>query len=84
MIPEHLRDRRLCYFVLPNVTNERGEYRALIAVENESGYFLTDWTWSKDIKIAELCAKQKNEALGLTEQEAFKIQFSTMFKTVGK
>ena len=71
---------RRCYFILESQTNEKGEFRALIAVENESGYYKTDWFWGTDLKIAEEIARDKNLTMGLTQEEVCKITLSTMRK----
>lgn len=69
---------RTVYFILESQTNEKGEYRALVAVENESGYYKTDWFWGDELEIAEKIAREKNEKLGISEDEAFKIILSSM------
>lgn len=71
---------RVAYFVLESQTNAEGEYRALVAEENESGYYLTDWFWGKDLEIAEKIAREKNEKMGISEDEAYKILLSSMRK----
>lgn len=71
---------RRCYFILESQQNERGEFRALIAVENESGYYKTDWFWGKILIDAEQIAREKNLSMGITEEEAVKIVGSTMRK----
>ncbi len=68
----------LCYFVQQTVTDKEGNYIACIAVEGERGYHLTDWTWSKNYKLAETCAEKKNEAMGIDKITAFKIVAHTM------
>ena len=71
---------RRCYFILGSQTNEKGEFRALIAVENESGYYKTDWFWGSDLDQAEEIAREKNLAMGITEEETRKIILLTMRK----
>ena len=71
---------RRAYFILESQTNEKGEFRALIAVENESGYYKTDWFWGKILTDAEQIARDKNLSMGITEEEACKIVGSTMRK----
>lgn len=69
---------RLAFFVMKTQMNSQGEYNALIAVENESGYYRTDWFWGKDFKIAQEIADERNARMGLTKKEAAMIQLSTM------
>ena len=71
-------EARICYFVMQTQVNERGEYRALIAVEGERGYHLTDWFWGKDYKIAEQIAEERNKIVEISKLDAFKIVASTM------
>lgn len=71
---------RRAYFILESQTNEKGEFRALIAVENESGYYKTDWFWGKILTDAEAIVRDKNLSMGITEDEAVKIIGSTMRK----
>jgi len=71
---------RRCYFILESQQNEQGEFRALIAVESESGYYETDWFWGSDLDQAEKIARDKNLVMGITKKEACLIVLSTMRK----
>lgn len=71
---------RRAYFILESQTNEKGEFRALIAVESEPGYFKTDWFWGSDFNQAEKIARKKNLVMGITIKEANLIVLSTMRK----
>lgn len=71
---------RTAYFLLESQTNDTGEFRALIAVENENGYYKTDWFWGNDIEVAREIAQKKNETMGVSKEEASKIVLSTMRK----
>jgi hypothetical protein len=62
--------------------DENGEYIPCIVKENESGFYRTDWHWGKDIELARECAKQKNEALELSEKDVEQIIMSSMFNVV--
>jgi len=73
-----MASERVAYFVMESVVAPNGEYRALIAKEGVHGYYLTDWTWGKDLKVAEQIAAKKNLALGLDDKAAWKIVLSTM------
>ncbi len=55
-----------------------GEYIPCIVKENEPGFYRTDWRWGKDIQLARKCAKKKNMALELTEEDVDKIIASSM------
>lgn len=76
----NLGKRKAAYFVLESQTNEAGEYNALLAVEGETGYYKTDWFWGKDVEEAELIARWKNEAMGISVEEAQKILLQSMRK----
>jgi len=69
---------RKAYFVNQAITDEQGNYIPCIAVEGESGYYKTTWTWGKDFNLAEQIANEKNQAMGLSLKEAYKIVFSSM------
>lgn len=71
-------DKRKCYFVMQTVTDKDGNFIPCIAVEGERGYYKTDWTWGKDLDLAQECAREKNEALGISERDAMLIVFSSM------
>lgn len=70
--------KRTCYFIQETVRNNKREFIPCIAVEGELGYNLTDWNWGTDREIAEECAKDKNNLLGISEEDASKIILSTM------
>ena len=59
---------RRAYFILESQTNEKGEFRALIAVENEEGYYKTDWFWGSDLNQTEKIAREKNLVMGITRR----------------
>jgi hypothetical protein len=73
-----MADPRYCYFVLETQRAPNGEFRALIAKENEPGFSVTDWTWGKDFKVAEGIAAKRNKTIGLSEDDCWHIQTSTM------
>jgi hypothetical protein len=73
-----LEGKRYCYYV-PAIPNENGEFTVAIVIEKEAGYYLTDWEWGKDRKLAEEVCQQKNERLGISEDEALVIVLSSMY-----
>ena len=75
-----MTDKRKAYFILESQTDENGNYRALIAVEDEPGYYKTDWFWGCDLDTAEQIATSKNEAMGISRGEANLIILSSMRK----
>ncbi len=70
---------RVCYYIMETEVDEKGEYIPCIVEENKGGFHRTDWRWGKDIKIARQCAKEKNEALELTNEDVDKIICSSMW-----
>lgn len=82
-----LKGKRFCYFVQrTNYDKEKG-YMALMGIEGETGYYPMSgdskklqepWYWGHDFKIAEQCADEKNEAMGIDKLEATKIVLGTM------
>ena len=75
-----MADKRKAYFILESQTNDKGEFRALVAVENESGYYKTDWFWGSDLGQAEEIARDKNLAMGISREDANLIILSSMRK----
>ena len=73
-----MTEQRTCYFVMETNANDSGEFNALIAKENEPGYYKTDWYWGKNFKVAEEIADRKNQDLGITKKEACLIVLSSM------
>jgi hypothetical protein len=63
--------------ILANEKDEQG-YIPCIAVENEPGYYRTDWRWGHDFEIAELIAQRRNERMGISEKDAIRIIGSTI------
>lgn len=76
--------QRICYYVSPDITNEKGNFVPAIIKENERGYHLTDYDWGNDFSIAEKCMEKMNKRLGLTEDDVTNIIFSSMFKKFGR
>jgi hypothetical protein len=68
----------MAIFILENVMTPDGQYIPCIAVEGEAGYHQTDWTWGKDLKIAEKIADGRNAKMGLSKWDAMRIQMHTM------
>ena len=75
-----MAEKRKAYFIIESQQNDKGEFNALIAVEGELGYYKTDWFWGDDLDQAEEIARSKNEAMGISREEACKIVLSTMRK----
>ena len=69
---------RLAYIILDTQKTEDGEFIPCVVKENESGYFVTDYHWGTDIKVAQRCARELNEKMGLTENDVIQILLSTM------
>lgn len=73
-------ESRTAYFVMQTVVDKNGNYIPCIAKEGEKGYYKTDWQWGKDWKLAQECADDMNEKMGISKQDAMLIQLSTMRK----
>jgi hypothetical protein len=73
-----MEHERIAFFVLENQINDKGEFKALIAVEGVKGYHTTDWFWGTDFATAEAIADARNDRMGISISEAFKIIASTM------
>jgi len=73
-----MQNKRIAFFVLERQRNDKGEFQALIAVEGKKGYYTTDWFWGTDFATAEAVADARNDRMGISIIEAFKIIASTM------
>jgi hypothetical protein len=71
-------ESRLAVILLQTVVDEQGRIIPCIAVENQQGYYKTDWRWGTDWEMARGLAREYNDKLGLTEQDVIEIQLSTM------
>lgn len=69
---------RRAYFINELVRAEDGGFIPCIAEEGEKGFWRTDWNWGSDQNLAEQIAAQKNAAMGISEQDAIRIVFSSM------
>jgi len=73
-----MQNERIAFFVLESQRNDKEEFQALIAVEGMKGYYTTDWFWGTDFATAEAVADARNDRMGISIIEAFKIIASTM------
>jgi hypothetical protein len=83
-VVNHLMSRPIpvgthCYFVM-ETQFKNSEYQALVAIEGETGYHLTEWTWGKDYKLAEDTAAAKNFDMGIDKITASRIFLHSMRK----
>jgi hypothetical protein len=69
---------RKAYMILETERLIDGSYIVCIAVENEPGYYRTDWHWKTDYQTADYLATERNRRLGLTDIEAQRIVVSSM------
>ena len=69
---------KTCYFIMETERDEQGNFIPCIAKEGESGFWRTDWQWGKDKALAQECADDMNEKLGLTKTQAMIIQLRSM------
>lgn len=74
----YIAESRCAYFLSELVKDSKGNYIPCIAVEGVQGYYVTSWQWGSDKKQAEQIADEFNAGLGLSYEEAVKIQLSTM------
>ena len=69
---------KTAYVIMETVTRN-GEFVPCIVKEGETGYYTTDWLWGSDIEFARECAKDKNEMLGLSEDDVKRLVHLSMF-----
>lgn len=70
--------QRRVYFINELQRDAQGNYIPCIAVEGETGFYLTDWEWGSDLKFAQECADEMNEKMGISKREAMLVQLGTM------
>ena len=66
-------NKRSAYTVLQTETAEDGGYLACLVIENEPGYYSTACNWGADLDTALETARQRNESMGISPQEAAEI-----------
>ncbi len=71
-------EKRLAYFLLETEKTRRGHWGPCIAVENEPGYYRTDYDFGPDKQKAQAAIDELNARRGLTPREAALIQLTTM------
>ena len=69
---------RKVYFIMETERTEAGELIPCIAVEDEKGFYRTDWAWGTDREVAQEIVDEKNANLGIDPKEAMLIQLGTM------
>jgi hypothetical protein len=82
-----LNGKRFAYTIVEESRDTDGGYIPCVAVENEQGYspmsgngpHAAPWNWGKDRKLANQICEKKNQELGLSIKDAFKIVCSSMF-----
>jgi len=81
-----IKGRRYCFTILESQKDENGYIPSLV-IEGEKGHrpmtgnglCAAPWYWGKTLKEAEAVADAKNEELGISKEEAFKIVGRSMF-----
>lgn len=76
-----IKGDRMCYVILETEKDEHDEYIPCIVKEGETGYFLTSWSWGKDIELARKIADQRNAEMGISKEEAYTLTLESMRKT---
>jgi hypothetical protein len=77
IINKAIRVRRIAFIILPNI-KKNGEFIPCMVREGESGYYKTDWTWGKDLALAERLARERNERAGLTQIDVDEVVLSSL------
>lgn len=71
----------IAFFILDNERDEHGEFWVLLAERGKPGYARTDWHWGTDRELAEQLCRERNERIGLSEQDVAVLIASTLGKT---
>jgi hypothetical protein len=66
------------YIIQDTVKTVDGEFIPCIAIEGVPGYHKTDWHWGTDRGIAQECANDKNQQLGLSADRVIEITLSSL------
>lgn len=76
--------RRMCYWLpyVPNGSSVKGgdptHYFPGIVFADEAGYYVTDWDYGADRKLAAKCVAELNDRLGVSKDEALDIVYASM------
>jgi len=87
-----LYNKRYAFTLVEEQRTDSGGYIPCIAIENELGYYpmsgngecSAPWDWGKDRGLAQSLCDERNEKLGLSRLDAFKIITSSMFVKQGE
>lgn len=74
----NLQGKKYCYFVMQTKKTIDDQIMILVAIEGQTGYFLTDLTYGTDFLRAEAYVNGLNAKLGISEHDAMIIQCGTM------
>ena len=66
------------YFVQHTVRNSQGHFIPCIAVQGQTGYYKTDWSWDCDFETAQFLCAEKNAQIDITPKDAAHIVLSSM------
>jgi hypothetical protein len=64
---------KVAVIILETQKSDDGQYVPVIVHEGKSGYYLTDWKWGTDKRLAEQTAKRYNERLGNTGEDVIRL-----------
>jgi hypothetical protein len=86
----NLEGKRFAYTIVEESRASNGGYIPCIAVENEPGYSpmtgqgagAAPWNWGKDRALAQRLCDERNERMGISKEDAFRIVGSSMFAKV--
>ena len=67
------------YLVMETERDDNG-WIPCFAIDNESGYYRTNWRWDCTFEEAEQICKEKNEKLGYSEKDSIMVVVSSMRK----
>lgn len=70
---------KTCYF-LP-IEQQIRPFTPSVVQENTEGHYPTNWSWDTDRETADQLIKAANEGLGISEDEARDIIYSSVMKT---
>ena len=77
-----ITDKKFCYFIDKSMIDDNGDYSPVIIVEEEAGYYQTDWNLGSDYTCVQDFINIRNTRLGLSQVEVDAIVISSLRNSV--
>jgi len=77
-------DKKFCYFIDQSMRDDNGNYTPVIVIEEEQGYYQTDWNLGSDYTCVQDFVNIRNTRLGLSQDEVDAIVINSMRKPLAQ